>query len=143
MKQQNYSVNIHWDRRYPKAGTNFCPVQLALNIHGKQFKMGLGLYATKIDFDRAMGGKGGTNEIKELRTHIAGYIAKAESILQRMANPNRETFQRLFKSETDLFTSNKTDVIFLFKEKIDKLYKEERIKTAQNCEHALKSLQKV
>ena len=103
MKQKNYSVNVHWDKRYPKAGTNLCPVQLALNINGKQFKVGLRLYAAVEDFEKSMGGKGGSNEAKELRRQITGYIAKAESILERMPNPNRNSFQRLFKSETDLF----------------------------------------
>jgi integrase/recombinase XerD len=59
-----------------------------------------------------------------------------------LPNPTREGFQRLFKSETDLHRSDKTDVTFLFKEYMDSLKKEERFKSAQNMNHALRSLKK-
>lgn len=142
MKLKNNSVHVHWDKRYPKKGTNQCPVQLSISINGLQFKMSLRLYASKEDFDKAMSGKSGNKEVKELRTEISNYAAKAELILEKLPNPTRESFQRLFKSETDLFNSNKTDVTFLFEEYIEMLKSEERIKTAANMEHALRSLKR-
>lgn len=143
MKGKNYSVNVHWDKRYPLAGTvDMCPIQLAVNINGLQFKMGLKLYSTKEDFDKAVKTKGGGIDIKELRRQIQDYMLKAEHILEKLPNPNRETFQRLFKSETDLFKSNKTDITFLFEEYKSQLEGEDRIKTAQNLAWALNSLKK-
>ncbi len=142
MKAKNYSINTHWDKRYPKAGTELCPVQLAVNLHGLQFKLSLKLYANKADYEKALNSKGGSDEVKELRKQIADYTSKAEQILDRLPNPTRETFQRLFKSETDLFTSQKTDISFLFDEYIHQVQSEDRIKTAQNLTWSLKSFKK-
>ncbi|OJW99082.1 MAG: hypothetical protein BGO70_03740 [Bacteroidetes bacterium 43-93] len=89
-----------------------------------------------------MSGKSGSKEVKELRSQISTYISKAEATLDKLLNPTRESFQRLFKSETDLSTSNKTDVTFLFQEYINNLHSEDRIKTAQNLEYALKSFKR-
>ena len=143
MKNKNYSINIHWDKRYPKAGTtDLCPVQLAINISGLQFKMSLRLHATRADYDKALNTKGGSEEQKELRKKINEYITKAESILEKLPNPTRESFQRLFKSETDLFASNKTDVSFLYEQYIHQLYSEDRIKSAQIMEWSYKSFKR-
>lgn len=142
MKVKDYSVNIHWDKRYPKAGTDLCPIQIGINLNGLQFKMGLKLYANQIDFDKAMNSRGGNSDIKELRRQIHYYIDKAETILDRLKNPTREVFQRIFKSETDLFTTSKTDATFFFEQRIEECFKEDRIKTAQNLEHTLKSFKK-
>lgn len=142
MKRSNYSIHTHWDKRYPKKGTDKCPVQLSISINGLQFKVGLKLYASKDEFEKAMSGKSGTKEVKELRTEIANYTTKAEAILERLQNPTRESFQRLFKSETDLFNSNKTDVTFLFEQYMDNLKAEDRIKTAENMLQSLKSFKR-
>ena len=142
MKAKNYSINVHWDRRYPKAGTDLCPVQLAVNLLGLQFKLSLKLYANRADYEKALNSKGGSDEVKELRKQINDYTSKAEQILNRLPNPTRETFQRLFKSETDLFTSQKTDITFLFEEYIRQVQSEDRIKTAQNLTWSLKSFKK-
>lgn len=142
MKAKNYSINTHWDKRYPKASTDLCPVQLAVNLSGLQFKISLKLYSTKADYDKALNSKGGSEEVKELRKQITEYTTKAETILERLPNPARETFQRLFKSETDLFASQKTDITFLYEEYINHAKDEGRIKTAQNLEWSLKSFKR-
>jgi len=145
MKQKNYSLNIHWDKRYPKAGTiDLCPIQLAVNLitHKVQFKISLKLYSTKDDWEKAMQGKGRSAEVRELRSQINDYLTKAETILERLPDPSRETFQRLFKSETDLFASHKTDVSLVWDAYIIELEKEERIKTALNLKWALRSFRK-
>ena len=141
MKVTGHSVNVHWDRRYPKAGTaDLCPVQLSINIAGLQFKVGLKLYATREDFDKAMSGKGGGNEVKELRKEINGYLYRAKEILERLPNPTRPLFQRMFKSETDLFATNKTGITLHFESCIESLRNEERISTAESYRQALNSL---
>lgn len=142
MKAKNYSINVHWDKRYPKAGTDVCPIQLAVNLHGLQFKLSLKLYANRADYEKVLNSKGGSDEVKELRKQINDYTSKAEQILDRLPNPTRETFQRLFRSETDLFTSQKTDISFLFEEYIHQVQSEDRIKTAQNLAWSLKSFKK-
>lgn len=142
MKANNYSLNIHWDKRYPKAGTDLCPIQLAVNLSGLQFKVSLKLYSTKADYEKALNSKGGSDEVKELRRELNEYVSKAEKILERLPNPTREIFQRLFKSETDLFASSKTDVTFFFEEYMARLNSEERIKTAINLKSSLTSFKK-
>jgi len=142
IKAKNYSLNIHWDKRYPKAGTDLCPIQLAVNLNGLQFKVSLKLYSTKADYEKSQNIKGGSEEVKEIRRQVNDYIAKAEKILERLPNPTRETFQRLFKSETDLFANNKTDITLLFDEYILQLNQEDRIKTAINLASSLKSFKR-
>jgi len=142
MKAKKYSINTHWDKRYPKAGTDLCPVQLAVNLSGLQFKVSLKLYANKADYDKACNSKGGSEEVKDLRKQITEYATKAELILDRLPHPTRETFQRLFRSETDLFASQKTDITFLFEEYIGQVKVEDRIKTAQSLTCSLKSFKK-
>lgn len=141
MKQENYSINIHWDSRYPKKGTALCPIQLAVNINGLQFKVGLKLYATKEDFEKSMLGKGGNHEIKQLREEINKYRQKAKEILEHLPNPTRDTFQRLFKSDADL-GKGQTDLRILFDDYEQELKKEDRIKSAQLNDYCLKSLYK-
>ena len=61
--------------------------------------------------------------------------------MERLPDPSQESFTRLFKSETDLFSSNKTDVYYFFDLKIEEAFKEGRIGTAhyyQECRANLK-----
>ena len=135
MKQKTYSLNIHWDKRYPKAGTvDLCPIQLAVNLisYKVQFKISLKLYSTKDDWEKAMQGKGGSSEVRELRSQINDYMTKAKTILERLPDPSREIFQRLLKSETDLVASHKTDVSLVWDVYIIELENEDRIMTAIN-----------
>lgn len=143
MKQNGYSVSIFFEKRVFKVGTNLNPLELTVNLPGAvQFRIRLKIYATKDDFEKAMKGSGGNNEVKELRKEINEYVSKAETILSKLPNPNKETFTRLFKSSTNLFTSNKTDITYFFEEKIRELKQEERFSTASTYELALKSFKK-
>lgn len=139
MKISPFSVNVHWDKRYPKVGTKDCPLQLFINLKTVQFKVGLKLYCTEREF-QSLNSKGGSQEIKELRRKVEDYVRKAEMILAKLPKPTREGFQRLFKSETDIALSHKTDIQFLFEEYHEQLMKEDRIRTATNCIQAYKSL---
>jgi integrase/recombinase XerD len=140
MKNNNYSVNIHFDKRFPKKGTQLCPIQLGLSISGEQFKCGLKMYATQEEFTKAISGRGGSLDTKELRRQLSDYKDKAEKLLGRLPNPTKDTFLRLFRSETDLFVSNKTDAACLFQDYINECQEDGRIKTGQNMEWTLKSL---
>ncbi len=143
MKSKNYSVSLFFPHKVILKDTNLTPINITVNLRGGiQFRMRLKLYATKDDFNAAISGKGGTNEVKELRKQMNDYVNKAENILERLANPTKESFTRLFKSETDLFVSNKTDISFMFDETIKQLRIDERISTADNYKMAKVSLLK-
>ena len=47
MKQKTYSLNIHWDKRYPKAGTiDLCPIQ-----RKEPVPKSVGCYSSKYKFN--------------------------------------------------------------------------------------------
>jgi hypothetical protein len=142
MRKPNYTVSALFDKRTILKGTKLSPIILAVSSGELQFRVGLKIYATFEDYQRALSIKGGSDEVKILRKDIHSYVEKAERILERLPELNRESFQRLFKSETDLFASNKTDVILLFNEKIAELNIEERISTAKLYQLSLKSFLK-
>ena len=105
MKKNNYSVSIFFEKRVFKKGTNLNPLELTVNLSGAiQFRIRLKLYSTREDFERAMSGRGGNDEVKELRREINEYVTKAEAILDKLPNPTKDAFIRLYKSSTNLFT---------------------------------------
>ncbi len=131
MKKKHYTITPFWDKGAMKAdGTS--RIMITVNLNRKQFRITVKLYATKDDFDKAMGGKGGSDVAKELRKDIASYILKAEVILDRMPNVTKDTFIRFFKSEADLSYSGKTDVYDFFKDRKAVMEKEERFGAANN-----------
>jgi integrase/recombinase XerD len=143
MKSKNYSISLFFPHKVTLKGTNLSPINITINLRGGvQFRMRLKLYATKEDFGAAVSGKGGNSEVQELRKQMNEYISKAETILERLHYPTKESFTRLFKAETDLFVSGKTDIIFLFNETIEQLKREERLGTADNYRMAKTSLLK-
>lgn len=142
MKKRNYTISVYWDKRYFNTKTEMAPIRLNVNIGRNQFKMSLYLYSSNEVFEKATKINGGTQEVKELRREINGYIDKAETILERLPNPTREVFQRLFKSETDLFTKSKTDAAFFFEREVEICFKEGRIKSGYHYQHALKSFKR-
>lgn len=87
------------------------------------------MYCTQDEFEK-LKGREGSNDLKELRRKVEDYVRKAELILSKLPKPTRESFQRLFKSETDIALSHKTDVTFLFEEYQEQMMKEDRIRTA-------------
>ena len=120
------------------------PILITINIGKAQFRVGVKLYSTKEDFEKAIMGRGGSTAIKELRKDISYYVSKAEQILERLIVPSKDSFLRLFKLEMNLPISlaNKTSVAFVFQEKIAELNAEDRISTAYNCKLALTSFLK-
>lgn len=121
------SVYAFLDARTPMTNSDLLPVKISVSLKGKQFRMGLKLYATKELFGKAMAGYGSiSNEAKVLKKQIDNYLNKATNILDRFPNADKKLFSNLFKSESALMVSNKTDMEILFQQKIDELIKEDR-----------------
>lgn len=132
-----------WDKRAMDAKTKLSRVMLTVNLLRRQFRISLKVRTTKADFDKAVSSSRVlSNAAMQLKKELNDYVSKAETILERLPNPSQETFTRLFKSETDLFLSNKTDVRILFEQKVIDLKNEERFSNSRNCQLAIISLHK-
>lgn len=128
MKPKNYSITPFWDKSVMDTKTKQSRVRLTINLNRKQFRITLKLRCTKAEFDSALSTRSAS--AKELRIELNEYIFKAEKVLERLPKPTQESFTRLFKSDTDLFTSNKTDVFYFFDMKVEEVMKEGRVGTA-------------
>jgi integrase/recombinase XerD len=140
MKLKNYSITPFWDKSVLDSKTKYSRVRLTINLNRKQFRITLKIRCTKAEFDAALSSR--SENAKKLRLELNDYIQKAEKIMERLPNPTKESFTRLFKSETDLFQSNKTDVHYFFDMKHDEVMKEGRIGTAKyydGCKANLKN----
>jgi integrase/recombinase XerD len=144
MKQQQFSVIPFWDKRALDEKTKLSRIMVTINIAGqKQFRISVKLKSVKEDFEKATSSARVLSEgAKMIRKELNEYLQKAETILERLPNPTQETFTRLFKSSTDLFLSNKTDIRVLFEQKVADLHKEERYSSSANCKLAITSLHK-
>ena len=92
MKARGFSVSLFLPPKVFLKGTNLSPVNITINLSGGiQFRMRLKLYSTRQDYVEALSGKGGTYEVKELRREPNSYVSKAEKILEKLPNPNKET----------------------------------------------------
>jgi len=128
--KKRYSVSMFWNKRNMDLKTKVSTIALTVNLPRLQFRVGLKLESTKADFDLALSSaRKITDDVKALRQHMNDYLTKAETILERIESPTRESFVRLFKTETDLFHSNKTDVHFFYLSKMDELLKDGKIGT--------------
>ena len=143
MKQKNYSVSPFWDKRALDEKSGMSRVMVTVNINSKQFRISLKLKSTKSEFDKVISSaRTLSDSAKEIRKELNEYLSKAENILDRLSNPSKETFIRLFKSETDLFANNKTSIIPFFNQEMSQLFKEERFSSSSICKLALTSLSK-
>lgn len=146
MKNTLYSVTVFWDKRRMDTKTKEGNIFLTVNLMRRQFRITLKLKSTKEDFDKAVSSARILNDkAKELKKEMADYLAKAEAILTRLPNPTKESFTRLFKSETDHFMTNKTDMLYFFDEKMNEALKEGRVGTYKyykGCLNSFKSFSK-
>ncbi len=132
------SVYPFLDARTPMANSELLPVKISVILRGKQFRIGIKLYSTQDVFNKAMSGKGSIpKEAKILKDNMDVYLTKAKDILQQFPNADKKMFTNLFKSETALKVSGKTDLEALFKEKIDELISEDRAGSISFYEQAL------
>src|SRR4051812_10950930 len=98
MKQQHFSVTPFWDKRALEEKTKLSRIMITINITGQsQFRISVKLKSTKTDFDKATSSARVLSEAaKNIRKELNQYLQKAETILERLANPTQETFTRLF-----------------------------------------------
>jgi integrase len=139
MKPKNYSITPLWRRNAMDAKTKQAPVVLNIILNKKEFRITLKLRCTKAEFNAALSTRSAS--AKELRLQLMGYVDKAEKVMERLPQPTKESFTRLFKSDTDLFTSNKTDVFYFFDMKVEEVTKEGRMGTASYYKQCKVNLQ--
>jgi len=131
------------DARTPMANSDLLPVKLSVNLKGAQFRIGLKLYSSPTLFEKAMSSKGTIpKEAKALKDKIDEYHNKAKEILKQFPKANQKMFTNLFKSETALKISGKTDLGVLFQSKIDELTDEDRAGSKSFYEQALITFKK-
>ncbi len=137
------SVYAFLDARTPMANSQLLPVKISVILRGEQFRVGVKLYTTPDIFNKAMTGKGGIpREAKMFKDEIEVYVKKAKDILDQFPNADKKMFTNLFKSETALKVSGKTDMAILFKQKIDELTEEDRAGSISFYEQALSTFKR-
>lgn len=143
MKNNLYSITLFWDGRRMDKITQTAGIFLTVNLMRQQFRISLKLKSTKQEFEKATSSSRILNEkCKELKKDLAVFEAKAESILNRLPNPSKEAFIRIFKSQTELFHFNKTGIKFFFDKKMDEALSEQRVGTYKYYKGCLNSLEK-
>lgn len=140
--RKTFSVSLFWNKRDMELKTGISGVYLTVNLPKQQFRIFLKLKCTKPEYDMVLSSSRKiSDELKELRRLLNDYVSQAETILGKMNPPNKETFKKVFMSESDLFLSNKTDVFFFYQMKADEAKNEGRIGSYKNyigCMAALK-----
>ncbi len=132
------SIYPFLDARTPMVNSDLLPVKLTVYIEGKQFRIGLKLYATQDIFDKAVSATGSIpKEAKVLKERIDGYLKKAKDIFDQFPGANQKQFTNLFKSEASLKVNNKTSMEVLFQTKIDELVEEDRAGSKSFYEQSL------
>ena len=100
MKQKQYSIRPFWDSRAMDEKTKLSRIMINVNLFGsRQFRITVRVRSTKAEFDKAISAnsKNLTDEAKSVRKDLNDYLLKAETILERLDNPTKEIFTRLFK----------------------------------------------
>jgi integrase/recombinase XerD len=137
------SVYPFLDARTPMANSDLLPVKISVILRGKQFRIGVKLYTTPDVFNKAMTGKGTIGrEAKILKDEIDVYVKKAKEILEQFPTADKKMFTNLFRSESALKVSGKTDMGILFKQKIDELIEEDRAGSISFYEQALSTFKR-
>jgi integrase/recombinase XerD len=137
MKTQ-FSVSTLWDSRAIRPNKQ-SRIMLCITINRERFKVSLKLYSSKSDYDKAIGGRSLSDVQKDLRSEILSFVLKAESLLERLSEPCKETFLKFYKSDTNLSASSKVEVYSLFQIRYDELIKEHRYGSADCVQVAMKS----
>ena len=81
-----------WDTRVIHPKTKESRIMLSIVLNRKQFLISVRLYSTKFDYDKALSGRSLTESQKSLRKNINEYVLKAESLLERLTEPSKESF---------------------------------------------------
>jgi hypothetical protein len=96
------TASILLDRSRTLKGTTMHPVCIRITHNRKQYAVGMKVYATEQDFNKAMGTGSLTTKQKELRDAIVENRAKAQSVLDNLKAVTIDNFRRFFFSEIDL-----------------------------------------
>ena len=138
------SVYPYLDKRLPVFKTELYPVRISVILKGHdQFRIGLKLFSTKDLFAKAISSQGIIpKEAKQLKEDIDKFVNKAKSILAMFPNVTPKMFKKLFKSETALNVSGKTDMTPLFQKKIDELVDEDRAGSISFYEQSLSTFKR-
>ena len=128
--KSKFKVSTMWDTRVIHPKTKESRIMLSIVLNRKQFLISIRLYSTKFDYDKALSGRSLTENQKSLRNNISEYVLKAESLLERLTEPSKESFLKFFKSDTNLSNGSKVDVYSLFDVKYKGLIKEGRFGSA-------------
>jgi integrase/recombinase XerD len=137
------SVYPFLDARTPMADSELLPVKISVILRGKQFRVGVKLYSTPEVFNKAMTGKGTIpKEAKLLKDEIDVYVKKAKDVIEQFPTSDKKMFTNLFRSESALKVSGKTDMTALFQQKIDELIEEDRAGSISFYQQALSTFKR-
>lgn len=134
-----FTVSTMWDSRVMHPKTKQSRVMLCIVLNRQPFKLSIKLYCTRDDYDKANTGRSLNVAQKNLKQEMHDFVVKAENVLERLAEPTKDSFLKFFKSDANLSTSSKIDVYALFKLKYDALMKEGRFGTAGSLRGAWRS----
>lgn len=116
------TVQLFLDTRRAKSDGNF-PVKIRIGYGRKAKLFGTTVSLSEKDFAKIEIGKGKlTDELKELKLKLEALLKKASSIIDSLAPFNIETFSTRFYQK-----GNRLDLLFLLKEKADKLWSLEKV----------------
>lgn len=141
MEQKHASANLFLDRSRNLQGTKLHPVVIRVCYLRKQFPVGLKIYCTEKEFKAALSEKGNSSaNVRLLREQLISKRTKAQQVLDSMKVVTKENFKKYFFSEIDLKkASQQVDIKSQFQLYIDECYADDRIRTAEWYQSALKS----
>lgn len=131
MKHQ-FSVTTMWDSRVMNLKTKQSRVMLCVVLNRERFKLSIKIQCTHDDYNKAIGGRSLSSGQKEIRSDISAFVLKAESLLEKLNEPTKETFLKFFKSDVNLSNGSKVDAFMLFQQRFDSLTDEGRFGTAHS-----------
>lgn len=129
MEKLKYSVLLFWDKVSLKDDRK-ARVMMIVSLGGKSFRMVTGIRCAKAEFERAYRGRGGDEEVRELRRALFAVIDKAEGILGKVPGITKEKFLKFFKVNINLSESEKVDALKFFQMKLDSLESENKFGAA-------------
>lgn len=116
------TAQLFLDTRRAKSDGNF-PVKIRIGYGRKAKLFGTTVSLSEKDFAKIEIGKGKlTDELKEIKLKLDALLKKANSIIDSLAPFNIETFSTRFYQK-----GNRLDLLFLLKDKADKLWTLEKV----------------
>lgn len=137
------SANLFIDKSNPNKDGLY-PVCIRICHMRKQWPVGLKVYATIKDYEKALSDKGTLTEAQKLlRGGLIEKRKKAQAILDGLDIITKDTFKHAFFNEVDIVKiSSLLDMESQFKSYIDELRNQEQISTVRMYEYALEQFLK-